>query len=164
MYDGELLDSVARRLGSVTSCQPCPTSVYVPCPGRIKCSTPTMTSRTSRRCCMSETKKRGFSEADVQSCQRGRSVWNYIDSCQIFPANLALCGFRPFCMNCLPCQYILVCSWLFFLKLITVLWLPSSLALTVIASKIPRMRVFLQRKVERCACTEPGECFWSACP
>ena len=39
-----------RTLAPVPNCQPCRTSVYAPCPGRIKCSTPTMTSRTSRRC------------------------------------------------------------------------------------------------------------------
>lgn len=39
-------DTLAR----VPNCQPCPASVYVPCPGRIRCSMLKMTLRTSRRC------------------------------------------------------------------------------------------------------------------
>jgi hypothetical protein len=31
-------------------------------------------------------------------------------------------------------------------------------------SNIPKMPELFKTKVERCVCTEPGECFWSACP
>ena len=51
VYDGKAVWIRLRSaLAPVPNCQPCRTSVYVPCPGRIKCSTPTMASRTSRCC------------------------------------------------------------------------------------------------------------------
>ena len=78
VYDGELLDSVARRLGtelsSLRSFNICALSwSYQVLDTKEKFKDFT----DFRELLMSEAGRRGFSEADVESCQRGRFRWNH---------------------------------------------------------------------------------------
>ncbi|CAL1138685.1 unnamed protein product [Cladocopium goreaui] len=80
VYHGELLDSVATRLGSRTKLSALPDFGVCALSWSYQ-DYQVLDSDDDfedfKALLMSETEKRGFSEADVQSCQHGRSGWNY---------------------------------------------------------------------------------------
>ena len=73
MYDDELLDSVATRLGSRTKLSALPDFGVCALSWSYQVLDTDDDFEDFKALLMSETKKRGFSEADVQSCQHGRS-------------------------------------------------------------------------------------------
>ena len=77
MYDAKLLDSVAQRLGSRTKLSALPDFGVCALSWSYQVLDSDDDFEDFKVLLMSQTDKRGFSEADVQSCQRGRSGWNY---------------------------------------------------------------------------------------
>ena len=77
VYDGELLGAVARHLGSRTKLSALPDFGVCALSWSYQVLDTDGDFEDFKALLMSETEKRGFSEADVQSCQRGRSGWNY---------------------------------------------------------------------------------------
>ena len=77
MYDDELLDSVAMRLGSRTKLSALPDFGVCALSWSYQVLDTDDDFEDFKRLLRSETEKRGFSEADVQACQCGRSVVNY---------------------------------------------------------------------------------------
>jgi len=77
VYDGELLASVAARLGSRTKLSALPDFGVCALSWSYQVLDTDDDFEDFKALLMSETEKRGFSEALVQSCQFGRSGWNY---------------------------------------------------------------------------------------
>ena len=77
VYDGELLGSVARRLSSRTKLSALPDFGVCALSWSYQVLDTDDEFEDFKRLLRSETEKRGFSEAVVQSCQFGRSEWNY---------------------------------------------------------------------------------------
>jgi hypothetical protein len=77
VYDAKLLDSVAQRLGSRTKLSALPDFGVCALSWSYQVLDSDDDFEDFKVLLMSQTDKRGFSEADVQSCQRGRSGWNY---------------------------------------------------------------------------------------
>ena len=76
VYDGELLGSVARRLGSRTKLSPLPDFGVCALSWSYQVLDTEDDFEDFKTLLMSETERRRFSEADVQSCRLGRSGWN----------------------------------------------------------------------------------------
>ena len=76
VYDGELLDSAARRLGSSSMLSSVPDFNLCALSWSYQVLDAEDDFTDFRKLLMSEARRRGFSEADVQSCQRGRFRWN----------------------------------------------------------------------------------------
>jgi hypothetical protein len=76
VYDGELFASVARRLGSHTKLSALPGFGVCALSWSYQVLDAQDDFEDFKTLLLSETEKRGFSEADVQSCQLGRSGWN----------------------------------------------------------------------------------------
>eukprot|EP00435_Cladocopium_sp_Y103_P043512 s243_g12.t1 len=77
VYDGELLASVARCLGSSSKLSALPGFGVCALSWSYQVLDPEDDFEDVKTLLMSETEERGFSEADVQSCRLGRSGWNY---------------------------------------------------------------------------------------
>eukprot|EP00435_Cladocopium_sp_Y103_P047122 s243_g13.t1 len=77
VYDGELLESVARRLGSSGKLSPVPGFNLCALSWSYQVLDVENDLTDFRNLLMSEAQRRGFSEADVESCQRGRFRWNH---------------------------------------------------------------------------------------
>ena len=77
VYDGELLGAVARRLGSRSKLSALPDFGVCALSWSYQVLDTDGDFEDFKTLLMSETEKRGFSEADVQSCPLGRSGWNY---------------------------------------------------------------------------------------
>eukprot|EP00435_Cladocopium_sp_Y103_P051462 s243_g16.t1 len=75
VYDGEFLGSVARRLGSRSKLSSLPDFGVRALSWSYQVLDTEDDFEDFKTLLMSETEKRGFSEADVQSCQFGRSDW-----------------------------------------------------------------------------------------
>ena len=77
VYDGELLASVAAHFGSRTKLSALPDFGVCALSWSYQVLDTDGDFEDFKALLMSETEKRGFSEADVQSCRFGRSGWNY---------------------------------------------------------------------------------------
>ena len=77
VYDGELLGSVARRLGSRSKLAALQGFNLCALSWSYQVLDTDDDFEHFKTLLMSETEKRGFSEAEVESCQRGRFRWNY---------------------------------------------------------------------------------------
>ena len=76
VYDGELLNSAARRLGSSSMLSSMPDFNLCALSWSYQVLDTDDDFTDFRKLLMSEARRRGFSEADVHSCQRGRFRWN----------------------------------------------------------------------------------------
>ena len=78
VFDSELLDSIARRLGSSSTLSTLSVPAFNLC--ALSWSYRVLDTDDDfedfKTQLMSEAQRRGFSEADIQSCQRGRFGWN----------------------------------------------------------------------------------------
>ena len=77
VYNGELLASVARRLGSRTKLSALPDFGVCALSWSYQVLDTNDDFEDFKTLLMFEVEKRGFSEADVQSCRLGRSEWIY---------------------------------------------------------------------------------------
>ena len=77
VYDGELLDSVARRLGSRTKLSSVPAFNLCALSWSYQVLDTGDVFIDFRKLLTTEAERRGFSEADVESCKRGRFQWNH---------------------------------------------------------------------------------------
>ena len=77
VYDGELLGSVARRLGSRSKLSPLPDFGVCALSWSYQVLGTEDDFQDFKALLMSETAKRGFGEPDVKSCHRGRFRWNH---------------------------------------------------------------------------------------